>query len=361
MPTTISGDTGVSAVQNGAVDLTTDVSGVLPVANGGNGTATANASFKNRIINGAMSINQRVNSLSTNNSQAYFIDRMWGFSGLSTAATFSQQSSSGLTGFPFFARAQRNSGNTGIGGVYMGQIVESNNLQDLQGQQVTLSFWARAGANYSASGNTLAVYIRTGTTADQGLNQLIAGWAGQSDLASTVTLTTSWQYFSRTFTLASNIQELSIFFWNAVSGTAGASDFFDVTGVQLEKGSTATSFDYRPYGTELALCQRYYFRIRGNGTAYVGVGSGITVTTTRANSLAVKFPVTMRTNPSFTVGPGGIYDGNVVAAISGSTLYAQSTTDTCSFDIACATVTAFRAATYGLSNTSDIFEASAEL
>jgi hypothetical protein len=42
----------------------------------------------------------------------------------------------------------------------------------------------------------------------------------------------------------------------SVVGTNGAT--FYITGVQLEKGSTATSFDYRPYGTELALCQRYY-------------------------------------------------------------------------------------------------------
>ena len=42
------------------------------------------------------------------------------------------------------------------------------------------------------------------------------------------------------------------------TGTAGADDSIYITGVQLEKGSTVTSFDYRPYGTELALCQRYY-------------------------------------------------------------------------------------------------------
>jgi len=52
-------------------------------------------------------------------------------------------------------------------------------------------------------------------------------------------------------------------------GTNGATLY--ITGVQLEKGSTATSFDYRPYGTELALCQRYYEKLPTGGYGAVGV------------------------------------------------------------------------------------------
>jgi hypothetical protein len=60
----------------------------------------------------------------------------------------------------------------------------------------------------------------------------------------------------------------------SVLATNGAT--WQVTGVQLEKGSTATSFDYRPYGTELSLCQRYYETVgwqqRGSGTNGSGTG-----------------------------------------------------------------------------------------
>jgi hypothetical protein len=80
----------------------------------------------------------------------------------------------------------------------------------------------------------------------------------------------------------------------SVIGTNGAT--FYLTGVQLEKGSTATSFDYRPYGTELSLCQRYYYRI----TPAVGFGmfgSSWNESTTRATG-QVKFPVTMRARPT---------------------------------------------------------------
>jgi hypothetical protein len=69
-----------------------------------------------------------------------------------------------------------------------------------------------------------------------------------------------------------------------------------VTGVQLEKGSTATSFDYRPYGTELALCQRYYYRVVSQAS-YGRFGAGYNQNTT-ASQAVIPFPVTMRTNPT---------------------------------------------------------------
>jgi hypothetical protein len=80
----------------------------------------------------------------------------------------------------------------------------------------------------------------------------------------------------------------------SVVGTNGAT--FYITGVQLEKGSTATSFDYRPYGTELALCQRYYFKIQATGDNSI-FGMGMGTSTTVADCL-INFPVPMRTAPS---------------------------------------------------------------
>jgi hypothetical protein len=89
-------------------------------------------------------------------------------------------------------------------------------------------------------------------------------------------------------------------------GTNGAT--FYITGVQLEKGSTATSFDYRPYGTELALCQRYAFKRLADGSvdAYAPFGIGRYYSTT-AVQLYVPFPVTMRTSPSSITVGGTIY------------------------------------------------------
>jgi hypothetical protein len=91
-----------------------------------------------------------------------------------------------------------------------------------------------------------------------------------------------------------------------VVATSGAT--FYITGVQLEKGTTATSFDYRPYGTELALCQRYYQQVNtpSSGSAYAGSGSSISAT---QFEMFVPTIVAMRTSPTFAYSGAGITDG----------------------------------------------------
>jgi len=85
----------------------------------------------------------------------------------------------------------------------------------------------------------------------------------------------------------------------SVVGTNGAT--FYLTGVQLEVGSSATGFEYRQYGTELALCQRYYYQFIGpaSGTNYVGIASGLMLTTTIARTTLIH-KVPMRTSPTIT-------------------------------------------------------------
>jgi hypothetical protein len=101
----------------------------------------------------------------------------------------------------------------------------------------------------------------------------------------------------------------------SVVGTNGAT--FYITGVQLEKGSTATSFDYRPYGTELALCQRY-FCVPAQTGGYTLTGF---VNSATNYYVPVKFPVTMRASPTITVN-GTI--GNVTSFWSGSSIAATA-------------------------------------
>jgi hypothetical protein len=111
----------------------------------------------------------------------------------------------------------------------------------------------------------------------------------------------------------------------SVVGTNGAT--FYITGVQLEKGSTATSFDYRPIGTELALCQRYYYkRINSSGsTIYPLLISAYS--TTAAQGKLLDLPVTMRSAPTaiasgtFTAlnATGGPTTAFTATAVSGTT------------------------------------------
>jgi hypothetical protein len=94
----------------------------------------------------------------------------------------------------------------------------------------------------------------------------------------------------------------------SVVGTTGATWY--ITGVQLEKGSTATSFDYRPYGTELQLCYRYYYFLGGE-TAYQNINTCVWYGAGDAVG-QFSYPVAMRANPTMaksgtwaTLGGGG--------------------------------------------------------
>jgi hypothetical protein len=82
----------------------------------------------------------------------------------------------------------------------------------------------------------------------------------------------------------------------SVVGTNGAT--FYLTGVQLEVGTQATTFDYRSYGTELALCQRYYVQFLGN-EVYETLGSGMS-STSQQGFIPVPLPVKMRSNPTLS-------------------------------------------------------------
>ena len=243
--------------------------------------------FRNAVMNGSFNIWQRGTSLT---GYAYTADR-WLAYNASAVNTISRQAAS-LSGFQYCARVQRNSGATSTGSQYLVQAVESVNSYYLQGKPVILSFWARKGANYSSSSSVLSANIETSTGTDQ---SYIGAWAGSSPSAlGTVTLTTTWQKF----TISSGIvpltaNQVAVAFYYTPVGTAGAADYFEITGVQLEQGGVATPFEQRPIQTELALCQRYYYN---PGTVY---NTGMSMNTNQFGEILTwAFPVTMRAVPT---------------------------------------------------------------
>lgn len=295
---TTSPGTGVATALGNAVN---GASGLMVQDSNSNaslaGTLAMGSSFlRNRLINGGMDIWQRGTSgFSTTNTYIYTADRFWVFSGTSTTYDYSQVTSIGLAGFNSALRAQRRAGNTGTLGVFVGQIIETLNCVGLAGNTVTLSFYARAGANFSSGSNVLSVQFWTGSGTDQGLTSLIQQtWTSQANASSVVTLTTSWQRFTVTFSVPSGATEISIGFNAGSGGTAGANDYFDLTGVQLEVGSVATPFERRQYEQELALCLRYYWAA-GNSN-----GGPKCITTEYGRGLAPTPIVPMRATPSIS-------------------------------------------------------------
>lgn len=227
-------------------------------------TAVPLSGFRNVIINGNMNINQRGGSYT---SVGYTLDR-W-YLGVTGAYTVSQSTSSPPANFQNFMRVQRTNGSTNTAVPQLCQSLETRESIPLQGKQITISFYARAGANYSPSGSTLNWRVYGGTGTDQN----VFSYTGQAiPVDQSVTLTTSWQRFTYTVASLTSYNEYGLFFFCSPTGTAGANDYFDITGVQMEIGPQSTPFEQRPYGVELALCQRYFERI--NDTQFGNMMSG---------------------------------------------------------------------------------------
>jgi hypothetical protein len=250
---------------------------------------------KNAIINGGFDVWQRGTSFPNITGLIYTADRFQGSLGSMTSGTLSvSRQASGLDAFEYSMRFQRNSGATTTGNGYLTYSTETKNVIPLQGKAVTFSFYARAGANFSMASSTLSFALSTGTGVDLNIN---TGSFPTSVISASPVLTTSWQRFTYSGTISATAASLGFYWMYTGVGTAGANDWFEITGVQLELGSTATTFS-RTGGTiqgELAACQRYYFRYSAQSAPN---GSGVYYTSTNA-LIYVKFPVTMRVTPTY--------------------------------------------------------------
>ena len=284
--------------------------------------------FKNRIINGAMQIDQRNAGASvTPTDGQYLVDR-WKVR-QTTASKFSAQQNAGSVtppvGFTNYLGATSLSAySVGATDAFtLMQYIEGFNVADLgfgtaNAKTVTLSFQVYSSLTGTFGGavlnspfnrsypftysipvantwTTISVTIAgdtTGTWAKDNTTGLIVsfGLGVGSTYSGAAGAWGGSGYYSATGA-------------TSVVGTNGAT--FYITGVQLEKGSTATSFDYRPYGTELALCQRYYQKSFPHDTAPVQ-NSGIS--TVSGNCLGggygtlttVRFATVMRSGPTIT-------------------------------------------------------------
>jgi hypothetical protein len=265
----------------------------------------------NAIINGGFDIWQRGTSIAYAAANTFFADRFSGYrGGLATGATVSRQVTGDTTNLPniqYCARVQRDSGNTSTQSVNMWYNLETADSIRFVGQPVILSFYARKGANYSAASNTLTGTLISGTGTDQAI---ASGYTGQATVGTAnATLTTTWQRFAIGATIGSSVTQLGFQFSFTPVGTAGANDYAEITGIQLEYGSVSSVFK-RSNGAggtiqgELSACMRYF-------QTYVSPPlRGAFGGTTGANRMGMVLPVVMRTAPSASMtGTLDIYDG----------------------------------------------------
>ncbi len=315
---------------------------------------------KNRIINGAMQIDQRnAGSAVTINSTAdkYSIDRWYGL-GQSTDGVFTLQQNAGSVtppvGFINYLGATVTTADASIGAtqVYrITQAIEGLNCTDLawgtaNAKTVTLSFWVRSsltgtfGGSIANSGFTRAYpysYSISSANTWEYKTITVAGdttgtWLTTNGVGVYVSFAMG---MGSTYTGTANAWNAGLYFaptgnTNIIS-TNGAT--FYITGVQLEVGSTATSFDYRPYTTELQLCQRYLPAFNTFGTLQAMFPYGAAYSTTKANTTA-QFLVTPRTSPTglTTTGSFSVSDG-VTAIAATAVAFGGSGFNNCFVDI----------------------------
>jgi len=249
-----------------------------------NDASTQNTAAKvgmvNRIINGDMRIAQRTTSaLTVDNDEDFPVDRTNVRCNRSGLSATSQQSSTAPTGFnnSIYINVTTGASASSTDRGYILQKIEGYNVADLMfgtanATPMTFSFWVRSSLTGTFSGafqnnaqNRSYVFtytISSANTWEKKTISLTADTTGTWDSTSSAGL-----FVQLDLGMGSSLQSGTTGSWisgdyrgatGAVAVFANSGATFYTTGWQLEKGSTATSFDYRPYGTELSLCQRYY-------------------------------------------------------------------------------------------------------
>ena len=290
--------------------MTVVINGTTGVTSGsGQFDSASTFGFKNRIINGAMMVSQRGTAFATPANLAYTVDR-W-LVNWAGAAPSSVNQVAGPTGYKNALRLSGGASNTGLN---TQQRIESLNCTDLSGATVTIQ------ANIAvSSAQTIGWALQYANAADN--------FSAVTTISSgTWSATTTATVFTATITnLPSGALNGLALVISPNNGAGLTSGTVDITGVQLEKGSTATSFDYRPYGTELALCQRYFNNIGFDDVGQSNQYSGFLITTSSA-FVAYSYPVALRAAPSLSYSAVGDfvinYSNSVVAtnSITGSYL-----------------------------------------
>ena len=301
------------------------------------------AGRKNMVINGDMRVFQRNNAGNSANSNSYFLDRFMTRNVTNGTLHVNQQSGSGgPPGFRSWMLLECDGTDTTVDSsdyCRFQHYIEGYNCTMDWGygnkDYVTVSFWVKSNktGTYCFSiedGDANPIYLREYIIEHNNVWQKVelnipppthGTWRG-SDTGIGARLT--WCL------MGGSSHSMSADYWNSASygmTTAKQVNFLDnsnnhfsITGIQLEVGKNATDFEYRNFGEELALCQRYYFKTPTNNWMYALDNTNV------YNRATIWHPVEMRANPSITWSPtvSGTSNGTQWGSTKKSILYVNS-------------------------------------
>jgi len=299
-----------------AIDSITPSANALSVT--GSVSSVNTFGFKNRIINGGLSVDQRnagaAQTITAGAALAYTVDRWYAYS---TGANVTGQQIAGT-----FASSQYRyqfTGAASVTAIGFGQRIEQLNSYDLSNSTATLSCYISNSllttvtwtAYYANTANTF------GSLASPTVTQIATG---------TFTVTSTRAQYSAQIAIPSAATTGIQIVFTVGAQTSGT---WVVDTIQLEEGTQATSFDYRSITSELQFCQRYCQVFKGsdtgNANAYARIGYG-PATNTTSGIAQVRPLVTLRAVPIVTAsGSFALYDGVSIPTISAPTLDVAST------------------------------------
>jgi hypothetical protein len=278
-------------------------------------SGTNNVSWRNRIINGAMVIDQRNAGAATANTiSGYTLDR-WAVSQSTTGKLIAQQNAGSVTppaGFTnYLGVTSQSAFSVGSGDYYMiYQMIEGYNVADFGlgaagAATFTISFWVRSSLTGTFGGSLqnnannrsypFTYTISAANTWEQKTVTVAGDTTGTWEKTNSTGLRLNFglgvgSTYSGTAGSWAGSNLITATGATSVVGTNGAT--FYITGVQLERGTSATPFEYRDYGRELIMCQRYYQTGKTGALGYTSINTG--------SGAAYPMPVVMRATPTYT-------------------------------------------------------------
>ena len=235
---------------------------------------------RNLLINGGFDVWQRGTSFTPTGANPYTADRWRVYQSSNSNVTVTKRTESTSSSVPFINYIRLDDTiDADTSWIELNQYVED--YAHLINNTVTVSFWAKASYDIQDG----YIYTNAGTS------------------SGAYAITTSWTKYQVTLDLKAGTVA-SDGYLRLLLGTqtlVAADSYIDYAQVQLETGKVATPFEHRSYGEELALCQRYYYKLGGVGgvDAATSLSSGSMYTSTDVN-LYVPFPVPMRATPSIS-------------------------------------------------------------